>query len=203
MTDQDRYPEHSLCHGLSIRKLLASVGVAAALAALVVLTAAMVRSGTTSSLLPVAGAEPSTSPTSAPTSAPSTVETPQTPLPTGADTKGFTNSSARCAGDAVAIGRTEKSLVVICPGEDGNYQYRGVRLRDGAALTLTAETTDGRQFVARNDGVTYAVSPTQLLVTSGQTVINREPMTVYWAPHFAAEGAPTPQTPSTTTPGSR
>jgi hypothetical protein len=94
------------------------------------------------------------------------------------DDKGFVNSTARCDGaqTAAAIGRTERSFVVICAGENGRYEYLGVRLSDDAVLRTAAETTPAHGFLARNASVIYAVSPTELVVTEGGTVIKQEPM---------------------------
>lgn len=109
------------------------------------------------------------------------------------DDKGFLNSSARCetGGPALAVGRTAQSLVVICPGADGTFDYRGVRLKDGAVLTAPAKP-DGRAFTARNDAFTYTVTATELVVTSENSVIKREAMVEYRQPQlFPAEaGAP-------------
>ncbi|CDP82094.1 MULTISPECIES: hypothetical protein [Mycolicibacterium] len=97
------------------------------------------------------------------------------------DGSGFVDSSARCADTqtARAIGRTEGSLVVICLDRTGRLEYHGVRLSDKAALAASADLTPGRKFVARNYQVNYAVSPTELLVTSGNAVLKREPMVEY------------------------
>lgn len=94
------------------------------------------------------------------------------------DDKGFVNSTARCDGAkrAAAIGRTERSVVVICAGDDGRYEYLGVRLSDDAVMRALAETTPSHGFVAHNASVTYAVSATELLVTEGDSVIKQEPM---------------------------
>jgi hypothetical protein len=91
------------------------------------------------------------------------------------DTRGFVESTARCdAGQtAVAVGNTQRSLVVVCSAADGTYQYRAARVSDGATLKATAKTTsDG--FEAETDGAVYAVSPTELVVTSGGKVIYRD-----------------------------
>ncbi|MHC9296046.1 hypothetical protein ACRCUN_26585 [Mycobacterium sp. LTG2003] len=97
------------------------------------------------------------------------------------DQSGFIGSGARCRDTqtARAIGRTEGSLVVICLDRAGRFEYHGVRLTDEAALAATAQKSPDRKFVARNYSVSYAVSPTELLVTSGNTVIKREPMVEY------------------------
>ena len=97
------------------------------------------------------------------------------------DQSGFVNSSARCreTQTARAIGRTQGSLVVICLDRSGRFEYHGVRLTDEAALATAAVANQDRRFVARNYGVSYAVSPTELLVTSANSVIKREPMVEY------------------------
>ncbi|MCV7360998.1 hypothetical protein H7K19_05480 [Mycolicibacterium neworleansense] len=97
------------------------------------------------------------------------------------DGSGFVDSQARCRDiqTARAIGRTAGSLVVICLDRTGRLEYHGVRLSDQAALAASADATVGRRFVARNYQVNYAVSPTELLVTSGSAVLKREPMVEY------------------------
>ncbi|WP_236735323.1 hypothetical protein [Mycolicibacterium peregrinum] len=97
------------------------------------------------------------------------------------DGSGFVDSQARCRDTqtARAIGRTEGSLVVICLDRTGRLEYHGVRLSDRAALAASADLTPGRKFVARNLQANYAVSPTELLVTSGSAVLKREPMVEY------------------------
>ncbi|MBV9090585.1 MAG: hypothetical protein JO044_11895 [Mycobacteriaceae bacterium] len=164
-------------------------GIAAALAA-ATLFAGIMGKWFNNKSLPPAHAQPL---------ATSTPGEPASPFP--ADDRGFVNSAARCDGTqtALAVGRTQRSLVVICADQNGNYQYRGVRISDGALLQEPAETTSDGGFVARNDDMTYTVSAKQLMVTSGETVINQEPMSEYRQPHpFSAEaGAPRPN-PTTT-----
>jgi hypothetical protein len=73
--------------------------------------------------------------------------------------------------------------VVICGGHgDGQYGYLGVRLGDDAVLKTVARTPATHQFIAQNKGVTYAMSPSGLLVTAGGAVIKREPMIDYCEP---------------------
>jgi hypothetical protein len=62
--------------------------------------------------------------------------------------------SARCdnSDQAVLVERTAGSAVVICRSVSGSYEYRGVRLRDGAAIKLPGAT--------RIDGGFAAVNPT-------------------------------------------
>ena len=102
----------------------------------------------------------------------------RTPTPFATDDRGFVNSTARCGGaqTAVAVGRTEYSVVVICGSPTGRFEYLGVRLRDDAVLRAAAEGTPTSGFLARNSGTVYSVSPTELRVTAGGAVIKREPM---------------------------
>jgi hypothetical protein len=168
-------------------------GILATLAALTLGTGIVAKSFVDKSL-PAAGA--------APTPSQHSPKPAQTPPPAPAafptDDFGFINSAARCdpAQTALISGRTARSLVVICVDHSGKDEYRGVRISDGALLKAPAEadTTSDGGFFARKEGVTYAVSPAQLLVTSADTVINKEPMVEYKAPHpLAAEtGAPRP-----------
>lgn len=97
------------------------------------------------------------------------------------DQQGFLGSPARCqdTDTARAIGHTERSLVVICQDRSGGMEYRGVQLSDDAALAMAADTMPDRRFVARSRGVIYAVSPTELLVTTGKGLISQEPMVEY------------------------
>ncbi|RDH79169.1 hypothetical protein DVS77_06885 [Mycolicibacterium moriokaense] len=106
---------------------------------------------------------------------------PAAPAAFPSDDMGFIDSSARCQRDhpALAIGRTEGSLVVICGGRSGDYEYLGVRLSDAAMLRTDAQTGSKSGFLAKKDGVLYAVSPAELKVTAGDTVIKQEPMIEY------------------------
>ena len=177
----------------SIRRALLYVAIGATLATLVISAAQLVKSGTNTSL-PAADAQRSHPDPPTPTQ--------QSQAPFATDEHGFINSSARCDDTQIAdaVGRTDRSLVVICVASDGKYEYRGVRLSDNAGLRVAAEPTAEGGFVARNEGVTYAVSPTQLLVTSGETVLFRESMTEFHAPRLPAESGPPAPPPPTTTP---
>ncbi|TFV54560.1 hypothetical protein E4P42_25540 [Mycobacterium sp. PS03-16] len=101
-----------------------------------------------------------------------------------ADDRGFVDTAAYCQGAAVAtaFGRTADALVAICAGPGGELQYRGVRLRDDAAVMLTAQSDGAGRFVADNDGVVYTVSPTELTVTVADSTLHRQPMLEYRAP---------------------
>jgi len=139
---------------------------------------------------PVPVAEPLQPPqaTAAPTQperAPDPISPPiDAPAPFAVDDKGFVDSSARCEATqtTVAIARTPGSLVVICSDQSGQYGYRGVRLSDDASLATTARATPTHSFIAQNSTVTYTLSPTELLVTSGEAVIKHEPTVEYREP---------------------
>ena len=165
-------------------------GSAVLLAALVVSVGAVVK-WATHEPVSVPSARPSSPVAAAPSPSPPTPQAepvsppaaaPADPFPV--DDRGFINSGARCDGTqtAVAIGRTPGSLVVICGDRNGRYGYLGVRLSDDAALKTVARSTPKNEFIAQNEGVTYAISPSQLLVTAGGAVIKQEPMIDYAEP---------------------
>lgn len=101
--------------------------------------------------------------------------------PPTVDDRGFINSFARCdvSQTLVALGRTDDSAVAICAAPDGQYVYRGVRSSRGTTLNLGGVAVTPEGFVARNDGVVYTVSAHELVITSGSTVLTREPMVAY------------------------
>lgn len=108
------------------------------------------------------------------------------------DDSGFVDSTARCAAPnkAVAFGYTANSRVAICKDDaSGQYQYRGVRVSDGAKLILSATSTS-RGYVAQNDGIDYTVTSSALTVTSDGEAVRSEPMLEF---HGSAPGA-TPTT---------
>jgi hypothetical protein len=121
------------------------------------------------------------------------------------DSQGFVDSAARCTtpDTAAAFGSTATSRVAICQTPGGQYEYRGVRVRDGAKLIVPASRSDDGGFVAENDGITYTVTANSLVVSVGKQVIREEPMVDYHGP-----GTPTTPTatstptapPTTTTP---
>jgi hypothetical protein len=93
------------------------------------------------------------------------------------DARGYVDSTARCASPSqpVLFGATATSRVAICESADGDYEYRGVRVRDGARLIAPA-TQIGDEFSAENDGITYFVSQESLVVSAGTKVIREETM---------------------------
>jgi hypothetical protein len=108
------------------------------------------------------------------------------------DDQGYLDSTARCSSSntAVEFGSTEASRVAICQGPDGDYQYRGVRVRDGARLILSAERTDSGAFVAENDGVEYTVAAKSLIISVGEKVIREEPWVDFHSPNSATTTTP-------------
>ncbi|WP_157531032.1 hypothetical protein [Mycobacterium sp. IS-1496] len=116
------------------------------------------------------------------TGAPVAAADPSADFPT--DDRGYVGTAAYCQGAAVAtaFGRTQDALVAICSSPDGQLQYRGVRLSNDAALMLTAEAGAAGGFTAENDGVVYTVTPTDLVVSSGDTTLHRQAMVEYRRP---------------------
>ncbi len=140
--------------------------------------------------IPRATAEPSTPSTSA------SASPAKSDYPT--DDQGYLASAARCDDGQTLLmyGRTSRSLVAICVGPDGQLEYRGVRLSDGATLTMAASRSADGTILAVNDNVTYAISPQTLLVSEGDTVLYRDEWAQYHKAGSAA-GSPTPSTTET------
>jgi hypothetical protein len=118
------------------------------------------------------------------------------------DGQGYVDSTARCTtpDTAVAFGSTATSRVAICKTPGGEYEYRGVRVRDGAKLIVPASRSGDGGFVADNDGTTYTVTASSLVVSMGEQVIREEPMVDFHGPETIKEpGTSTPTAPLTTT----
>ena len=114
------------------------------------------------------------------------------------DDEGYVNSTARCGApySVVVFGSTDASRVAICKTPDGKYEYRGVRVSDGAKLIVPAEGSGDDSFVADNSGISYLVTPKSLVVSQGNKVVREEPMV-----EFHGRQAPAPaSTPTSTTP---
>lgn len=94
------------------------------------------------------------------------------------DDQGFADSTSRCItpDTAAAFGSTASSRVAICESPSGQYEYRGVRLRDGAKLIIPATRSGSGAFVAENDGITYTLTPSSLVVSASSGTIREEPM---------------------------
>lgn len=106
------------------------------------------------------------------------------------DDRGYVDSTARCASPAtmVVFGSTAGSRVAICRDADGELQYRGVRVRDGARLITSATQSSDGAFTATNDGVDYLVTSSALVISVGQKVIRDEPMVDFHRATGSTEG---------------
>jgi hypothetical protein len=111
------------------------------------------------------------------------------------DSQGYLDSTARCPGTAVLFGSTDSSRVAICKSSGGGYEYRGVRVRDGAKLILTATQSGSGSFVAENDGISYTVSSSSLTVSSGRDTIRTES----WVDFHGSQAPKSPGGSTTTT----
>ena len=89
------------------------------------------------------------------------------------DDNGFVQTEARCERpqSPVAFGRTQQSLIAICGQGSDRFEYRGVRLSDGAVLTADAVEQRDNEFVAESERLTYTFSAKELAITSGDEVI--------------------------------
>jgi hypothetical protein len=125
------------------------------------------------------------------------------------DDQGYVDSTARCTTPnvAAAFGSTATSRVAICKTPGGQYEYRGVRVRDGAKLILSATRSGDGDFAAANDGIEYLVTAKSLVVSAGTQVIREESWVDFHgqgasqAPATAtATPTATPTAPATATP---
>jgi hypothetical protein len=113
------------------------------------------------------------------------------------DGEGYVDSTARCTkpDTAVLFGTTKSSRVAICKTTTGAYEYRGVRVSDGAKLIASAKQTSDDNFVVNNDGVTYTVTPTALSVTAGGDTFRTET----WSDFHSSPQAPASSTAASST----
>lgn len=122
------------------------------------------------------------------------------------DSQGYVDSTARCSAPDIAVlfGTTQTSRVAICKTAGGAYEYRGVRISDGAKLIAAATQTAGSTFTVKNDGVVYTVTPTALSVTANGDTFRTETWSDYHSvqspaaaskPASAAPAAAAPATP--------
>jgi hypothetical protein len=126
------------------------------------------------------------------------VGTPLAAADPSTDALGFVDSTARCTAPntAVAFGSTAESRVAICKSPAGQYGYHGVRVSDGAKLIATATASADGSYVAKQDGVTYTVTSSALVVSDASGVIRRETMLTYHGPKTAQSPSAAAQTPS-------
>ncbi|MEZ0051870.1 hypothetical protein ABIA30_002882 [Mycobacterium sp. MAA66] len=150
---------------------------------------------------PVAAASPTTAPATPTAPANPTSTAPATPSASNpaTDSQGFVDSSARCSAPdvAVAYGSTDQSKAAICKTPAGQYQYRGVRLRDGAKLVAAAAQNSSGAFVATSDGITYTLTPKSLDITDASGLIRSEPVVYYRGSSTIASTGTTASTPTT------
>jgi hypothetical protein len=109
----------------------------------------------------------------------------------GTDDRGFIDKAARCDApkSALALGRTEQSLVAICVDDSGHYEYRGMRVKDDYALKVPGAVMLAGKYVARNANFTYIFSPKELMILQGWGwVIRKEPMVAFIEPRQSAGG---------------
>ncbi len=109
------------------------------------------------------------------------------------DVQGYVESTARCTAPdtAVLFGTTDSSRIAICKTASGSYEYRGVRVRDGAKLIAPATATSSDSFTVSNDGSTYTITPTALSVTVGGSTVRTESWTDFHSPLSPASGTGT------------
>lgn len=112
------------------------------------------------------------------------------------DERGFVDSWASCASPstAVAFGSTATSRVAVCESSDGQLQYRGVRVRDGARIAVDAEPSGNNGWVADGEGVSYTVTPSALLVSADEEVIRDEAWVTYQGPEAVESPSAAPAT---------
>lgn len=123
------------------------------------------------------------------------------------DAQGYVDSTARCASPstAVAFGSTDSSRIAVCKSTDGTYEYRGVRVRDGAKLITSATAAGDGEYVAENGPATYTVTAEALTISIGDDVVRTETMLDFHGPAASATpsspgAGPAPATPTPTKP---
>ena len=181
-------PTHDVpSRGLLGGRVSAITVVLASIATLAILFGILQSSGTPTAQMQSVPAQPNTVTNwvAAPPK-PTTVAAP-TPTPKPAalaiDERGFVDTAARCGQgeEAVAIARTARSAMVVCQAADGSYEYQGIRLRDGASLRLDDVRVIPTGFEAHNDGTTYRLSQTALVVIAGEALQSRDAIVEYRA----------------------
>ena len=148
-------------------------------AALVLAAVLVFSGGDAGSPAPRIAAPPSSSSEAPSTSSASAVEG-----VSGTDSQGFVGHTARCDSGSTpaALIRTSLSLAIICETSDGDYYYRGERLRDGANREIQGAQRSGDGFVVTgSDGARYDVQPDQLTISSNGSVDSAEPALEYGA----------------------
>jgi hypothetical protein len=107
------------------------------------------------------------------------------------DDRGFIDTSARCDSpkSAIAVGRTQQSLVAICVDPRGHYEYRGMRLKDNSEINVGGAVMQDGKYVAHNADVTYVFSAKELMILQGWGwVVRKEPMVAFLEPRLPTGG---------------
>jgi hypothetical protein len=119
------------------------------------------------------------------------------------DGDGYVDSTARCAAPSTVVmfGSTADSRVAICKAADGKYEYRGVRISDGAKLILPAQASGDGTFIAESEGIRYTVTAKSLSIGDGTKVVREEPMVDFHGPPAPA-APPSSSTTTSSTPTS-
>ena len=172
------------------RMVLAGAAVTTLLAAAVVATSLILRNSKESPRSSEATAAPKTSISDsesvpATTSPASTASQSEPRLP-GTNAEGFVGyPGAQCdpGSTPAMMGRTTKSLVVICEVGPAYYYYRGFRLLDGASIELSNAVRSSGGFDVTNpvDGTRYQVRPNGISITTPDGQVFSEPMIAYAA----------------------
>ncbi len=170
------------------RLVLAGAAVTMLLAAAVVATSLILRNDKEPPRAPETTA-PKTSISdseSVPTTSPSLTTSQSEPRLPGTNAEGFVGyPGAQCdPGSTPAVmGRTTKSLVVICEVGPADYYYRGLRLLDGASIELSnaVRSSGGFDVTNPNDGTRYQVRPNGISITTPDGQVFSEPMIAYAA----------------------
>ena len=102
------------------------------------------------------------------------------------DAQGFVDyPDARCdpGSSPVVMGRTSRSVLVICQIGPANYYYRGLRLSDSASIELANAVRSSHGFDVTNpvDGTRYQIRATDISITSPGGQVSSEPMIQYAA----------------------
>lgn len=118
------------------------------------------------------------------------------------DSQGYLDSTARCSAPdtMVVFGSTAGSRVAICRDGDGDYEYRGVRVRDGARLIAQASQSSDGAFTASNDGIDYTVTSEALVISAEEKVLRDEPMVDFHRADSSGTPAQAPAEAEETTP---
>jgi hypothetical protein len=104
----------------------------------------------------------------------------------GTDAQGFVDyPGARCdpGSSPVVMGRTTRSVMVICQIGPANYYYRGLRLSDSASIELANAVRSSHGFDVTNpvDGTRYQIRATDISITSPGGQVSSESMIQYAA----------------------